>query len=354
MKKTFSLLLFSSLVISANAQFNAEKTPLVTKSLTADNIKSILSETAGGNISVTGVNASEAKIEVYAVPNNYRKNALSESEIRERMKNDYDLTVETSNNKLTAIAKAKDRKMDWRKALSFSFKIFVPGNVSTDLSTSGGNIDLENLTGDQKFSTSGGNLHIGRVDGKIDGTTSGGNIDLENSKSNDADLTTSGGNIQARNSDGKLRLTTSGGSLELEYLKGEIKATTSGGNVSGKNVDGELIASTSGGNVHLTDLLCSVDASTSGGNISVSIKQLGKYVRIGNSGGNVDLVLPKDKGLDLDLSASKIKTDNLTGFNGKMNVNDKDDNDEIVGKLNGGGVPVRVRAGSGKISLALR
>ena len=67
MKKTSSLFLFASLAISVNAQFNAEKTPLITKSLTTDNIKSILSETSGGSISVTGVNASEAKIEVFPV-----------------------------------------------------------------------------------------------------------------------------------------------------------------------------------------------------------------------------------------------------------------------------------------------
>src|SRR5258705_4809898 len=160
MKKTFSLLLIASLVISANAQFNAEKTPLVTKSLSTENIKDILAKTSGGSISVTGVSASEAKIEVYVVPNNYRKNDLSESEIRQRMTSDYKLTLETSNNKLMAIAEPKDRKMDWKKSLNFSFKIFVPKNVSTDLSTSGGSITLKNLAGVLKFETSGGSLNV--------------------------------------------------------------------------------------------------------------------------------------------------------------------------------------------------
>jgi hypothetical protein len=82
MRKVFFYLLLASLAVSVNAQFNAEKTPVVTKSLSADNIKSIVAETSGGNISVTSVNASQAKIEVYVVPNNYKKNALSESEIR--------------------------------------------------------------------------------------------------------------------------------------------------------------------------------------------------------------------------------------------------------------------------------
>lgn len=348
MKKTFILLLLTSLVISANAQFNAEKTPVITKSLSSENVKSILSETSGGNISVTGVNASEAKIEVYAVPNNYRKNNLSESEIKERTESDYKLTVEVSNNKLTATAKPKEKKMDWRKALSFSFKIYVPENVASDLSTSGGNIDLTNLIGEQKFSTSGGNLNIDNVDGKLDGTTSGGNIYLKDSKSNDAKLTTSGGDINAKNCDGKLGLTTSGGSLHLKDLKGDIKATTSGGNIEGSNVSGELITHTSGGNIHLEKLYCSLETSTSGGNIDVSMNEPGKYVRISNSGGNIDLELPKGKGLDLDLSADKIKTDKLENFNGKM------EDDKVEGELNGGGSLVKVNAGSGRIYLKLK
>ena len=348
MKKTFSLLLLASLVISVNAQFNAEKTPLVTKSLTADNIKSILSETSGGSISVTGVNASEAKIEVYVVPNNYRKNDLSESEIRERMANEYKLTIETGNNKLTAIAEPKDKKMDWKKALNFSFRIFVPRNVSTDLSTSGGSISLKNLSGDLKFRTSGGSLNVEDVGGKIDGRTSGGSIHLENSKADEVELATSGGSIDARNSEGKLRLTTSGGSLNLRDLKGDIKATTSGGSIDGRNVYGELVTHTSGGSVRLEDLYCSLETSTSGGNIDVSMKEPGQYVRIDNSGGNIDLELPKGKGLDLNLSADKVKTDHMENFSGKM------EEDKVEGKLNGGGALVKVNAGGGRIYLKLK
>jgi DUF4097 and DUF4098 domain-containing protein YvlB len=238
--------------------------------------------------------------------------------------------------------------MDWKKSLNFSFRIYVPGNVSADLSTSGGNIELTGLTGDQKFSTSGGNLDIDKVTGKLDGTTSGGNIHFENSKSEDADLTTSGGNIDAKNCEGKLRLTTSGGSLHLNDLKGEVKAVTSGGNVDGRNVSGELVAHTSGGNVHLEDMTCSLETSTSGGHIDVSIKEIGKYIRINNSGGNIELELPKGKAVSLDLSADKIKTDQLENFNGKM------EDDKVEGKLNGGGSLVRVDAGSGRITLRLK
>jgi hypothetical protein len=346
MKKYLLFLLLAALQVSVMAQFKSDKEPFMTKSLSNESVKNVEVQTSGGSISVSGVAASEARIEVYVSPNN-NKNDLSKEEIQKRLNDLYDLTISVANNKLTATAKSKERITDWKKSLNISFKVFVQKNVSTDLTTSGGSISLTNLSGNQNFSTSGGSLNVDNVSGKVDGRTSGGSINLENSK-DDIELTTSGGSINAKNCDGKLRLSTSGGSLDLKDLKGDIRATTSGGSVMGKNVEGELIAHTSGGSIHLSDLSCSLETSTSGGNIDVSIKQLGKYVKISNSAGNIDLELPKGKGVDLDLSADKIKTDHLDNFNGKV------DDDEVNGKLNGGGVLVRVNAGSGRIYLGLK
>lgn len=340
MKKIFLLLFIITASLAVTAQ---EKTPYMTKSLSSESVKSTEVQTSGGSISVTGVNsAAETKVEVYISSNNGRDN-ISKEEIEKRLQ-EYDLNVTVSNNKLTAVAKPKHRDFDWKKGLSISFRIYVLKNISTDLTTSGGSISLTNVTGDQQFTTSGGSLHVNNVGGKIDGRTSGGSIKLENSR-DDIELTTSGGSIDASNSEGKIRLTTSGGSLSLKDLKGDIKATTSGGSVNGRNVSGELITHTSGGGIHLSDMSCSLEASNSGGGIDIEMKELGKYVKISNSGGGIDLKLPKNKGVDLDLSGGRIKTDQLGNFDGKI------EDDSVQGKLNGGGVPVRVRSSSGRISL---
>ncbi len=343
MKKYLLFFLIAVLQLSLNAQKSGK--PFMTKSLSNESIKDVEVETSGGSISVSGVAVTEARVEVYITSNNNKE--LTNEEIQQRLNDKYNLDVSVANNKLTAIARQKEKINDWKKALNISFKVFVPKNVSTDLSTSGGSISLNNLSGQLKFSTSGGSLDLDNVSGNVDGRTSGGSIDLRNSK-DDIELSTSGGSIDAKNCEGKLRLSTSGGSLDLKDLKGDIRATTSGGGIHGSDIEGELIAHTSGGSIHFNDLACSLETSTSGGNIAVSMKALGKYIKISNSAGNIDLTLPKDKGLDLDLSASKIKTDQLSNFNGKM------DDDNVNGKLNGGGVPVRVDAGSGKISLSLR
>ena len=343
MKKFFLVILISIVSYAVHAQ---DKTPYMTKSLSSESVKTVEVETSGGSISVTGVNAAaETKVEVFIWSNRGRDD-LSKEEIEKRLQQ-YDLNVSVSNNKVTAIAKPKQRNMDWEKGLSISFKVFVLKNVSTDLSTSGGSISLSNLTGDQKFRTSGGSLHVDNLGGKVDGRTSGGSIDVENSR-DDIELETSGGSIDARNCSGNLRLSTSGGSLKLRDLKGNINASTSGGSVNGRNISGELITETSGGGIDLTELACSLEASTSAGNIDIEIKELGKYVKVSNSGGSIDLQLPKGKGVDLDISGDKIKTDQLANFDGKV------EDDSLRGKLNGGGVPVRVRASSGRINLEFR
>jgi hypothetical protein len=344
MKKYLLFFLLVALQFSAKAQVKSSDKPFMTKSLSNESIKDVEVETSGGSISVSGVAATEARVEVYITSNNNKE--LTKEEIQQRLNEKYNLNVSVANNKVTATARLKEKMTDWKKALNISFKVFVPKNVSTDLSTSGGSISLNNLSGNLKFSTSGGSLDLDNVSGNVDGRTSGGSIDVRNSK-DDIDLSTSGGSIDAKNCEGKLRLSTSGGSLDLKGLKGDIRATTSGGGIHGSDIEGELIAHTSGGSIHFSDLSCSLETSTSGGNIDVSIKELGKYIKISNSAGNVDVTLP-NKGLDLDLSASKIKTGQLSNFSGKV------DEEEVNGKLNGGGVPVRIDAGSGKISLSLR
>ena len=156
MKKFFFVFALACYSLGINAQNNSDKEPFLTKPLQKETIKNVQVTTSGGSISVSGVNSSEARIEVYVQQNNSRLNTLSKEEIQKRLDEDYEMNIDVSNNKLTAIAKQKDRMMDWKRALNISFKVFVPGNVSTDLSTSGGSISLIKLSGNQDFSTSGG------------------------------------------------------------------------------------------------------------------------------------------------------------------------------------------------------
>jgi hypothetical protein len=348
-KKPFmkKYILFLSLIaMSAAVKAQSDKEPYITKSLSNQSIQNVKVQTSGGSISVAGVSPGDAKIEVYVSGNN-GLGTLSKDEIQKRLEENYELKVSVDGNTLNAYAKQKHDNMNWKRSLNISFKVYVPKNVATDLSTSGGSIRLNDLAGTQNFRTSGGSLNVDNVSGKIDGGTSGGSIHVFNSGS-DIDLKTSGGSIEAKNCNGNLDLETSGGSLNLSDLDGTIEASTSGGHIDANNIKGELTANTSGGSIRMTNIAASLETSTSGGNIDVEISSVGKYVKVHNSGGSIDLQLPANKGYDLDLHGNRVKVSPMNNFSG-----DTDEN-SITGKINGGGAQVVARSGSGRVSVSFK
>lgn len=315
------LLLIFILSFSVQAQFNIEKDPYLIHSLKNKSINRVNARTSGGSIFIAGIQTGDVRLEVYVRPSGNTNSRINKEDLRKKLEQDYELTISIVNQVLNVTAKPKN-SLNWKKQLSISYKIFVPQNVSTDLSTSGGSINLSGLKGSQEFVTSGGSLHIDKLNGEINGKTSGGSIHAENST-------------------GMIDLSTSGGSLNLVGLQGTIKALTSGGSINGSNVKGELITATSGGSVNLSDLSCNLDASTSGGNMSIAIKELGKYVKVSSAGGNIKLEIPGQKGLNLKVDAQRLKVGTLTDFKGHH------DERSLDGTLNGGGIPVKVQGNSG-------
>ena len=121
MKKMF---LFFSIICSAIVVMAQDSEPFLTKPLNKELIKLVKAETSGGGITVTAVNASEARVEVYIRPNN-SITGLSKEAIQVRLNENYDLNIGVDGNTLSAIAKPKYHNINWKKALNISFKIFV-------------------------------------------------------------------------------------------------------------------------------------------------------------------------------------------------------------------------------------
>jgi hypothetical protein len=342
MKKIFHVLL--TILVLGSTLHAQDREPYLTQSLSKETVSNVFARTSGGHIQVSGVSAGEARIEVYITSNNGKN--LSKEEISKRLKEDYTMTIGVSAGKLTATAEPKGSFFNGNQSLSVSFTIYVPSNVSTDLNTSGGHITLSNLRGTQEFRTSGGGLKLSKVSGKIRGKTSGGGITAEDCK-DDITLSTSGGGIDVSRCSGTVRLNTSGGHIELEQLDGDIEAETSGGTIRGESIRGKLYAHTSGGQIKMRNLACGLDASTSGGSIDVDIVEVVGAVTMNNSGGNVNLKMPSNKGLDLRLRGENISTIDLKNFSGNH------EDDRIDGKINGGGIAVNVST-SGNLTFALK
>jgi DUF4097 and DUF4098 domain-containing protein YvlB len=321
MKHLVFLLLFAGF-ISAHAQSNA---PYSTKTYSSA-VGNVEVSTSGGYIQVSGDASGSASVEIYIRGNNGKD--LSNEEIAERL-NNYTLETGVTGNTLYARAKSKEGFNSWNKSLSISFKIHVPKNVGTHLTTSGGSITLTGLDGEQKFATSGGSLTVNSVSGNIDGSTSGGSITATDCKGT-VGLATSGGSITARDCDGTLGLATSGGSITVRDCAGTVGLATSGGGI---DLDGSFEK---------------VDAQTSGGSITATFKKIGTSAKLVTSGGGIRLQLPQSQGLSFDVTGARVS------IGAANNIQVDSGTDYAKGSINGGGALVRASTNGGSVKIMFK
>jgi len=154
-----------------------------------------------------------------------------------------------------------------------TYKVTLPENYNVDLDTSGGSIEIENLTGKVDAHTSGGSISVEDVEGDVNIKTSGGSLDLENII-------------------GEINAKTSGGSIKLKIPTKptkDIKVKTSGGSISAylvKDVAVDLSAKTSGGrvtsefDVNGTISKRKIEGTINGGGPELVLKTSGGSVRI--------------------------------------------------------------------------
>jgi len=154
-----------------------------------------------------------------------------------------------------------------------TYNITVPESFNVNIDTSGGSINIEDLTGKINAHTSGGSITLEEITGAVDIETSGGSITL-NDILGAINAHTSGGSIKVKLPNGPISdsdIRTSGGTITAYLAKDialDIIAKTNGGRVSSEfNVNGisskqsikgsingggaKMILKTSGGNVHI-------------------------------------------------------------------------------------------------------
>jgi hypothetical protein len=307
-KLLFALIVLAALISTTLLAIAQEgKAPYQVKEFTVKQPANLITETSGGNITVTGGGGKVVKVSMYVRPaNGSQKDQQPSAEALDN----YRFDIRQEGNTVYAVAERKSKTWDKKTALQVSFEIEVPRQTTTKLRTSGGGITLAHLNGSQQVHTSGGGLHFTDIQGTVDAHTSGGNIQLQQYKGN-LNAATSGGNIQLSEARGKLTIKTSGGNIRLQQVSGDI------------------------------------EAQTSGGNIQAQVQELGKYLTLETSGGSVEATIPGGKGLDLDLSGNRVKT-SVQNFSGEAK------NDKVKGRMNGGGILVKMSTSGGQTELNFR
>ncbi|MCE7053106.1 DUF4097 domain-containing protein [Algoriphagus sp. AGSA1] len=295
-----ALAVFSSDLFAA-AAFRAD--PYLTKEFTLTGAGNLKVETSGASVAVTGASGNQVIVAMY-VKLNGKQVELEDAEVERELDN-YNLDISQSGNTVSVIV--KKRNNSGRSKLNLSFKIQVPTEMSSKFQSSGGSIAIDGLHGSQEVHTSGGS-------------------------------------IQVVNSRGEVKTRSSGGSFRVENFEGNIDVQTSGGSIKVNQLLGDLNVNTSGGSVNLSEINGSISASTSGGSIRAQLSNVEKQLTMKSSGGSITAVVPDGLGLDLDLSGGRVNS-KLSNFSGEVKK------DRILGKINGGGVPVTMQSSGGSINL---
>lgn len=277
------------------------------------------------------------------VTGNNTKQPLSLTEISRRMEN-YTLDIRQQGSQIVCLAKRNGNGAIGGENLNFVFEVKTPFQINTQLKTSGGAIVVQDLEGKMDIQSSGGSLNLRGIKGQMRGSTSGGAIYAEGLR-DQIELTTSGGSIQAKSIMGQAKLQTSGGSISLHDIQGELVGITSGGSIRARETDGQLELKTAGGAIVLDDIRGSVKAQTSAGSITADLVQIKGPIQLATSAGGVTVTLPKQTGLDLEVSGMRIHADFQGSFEGKKG------NNHLIGKVRGGGQPVKISTSAGSIRL---
>ncbi|WP_343853386.1 hypothetical protein [Algoriphagus jejuensis] len=297
-----TLLVLISLQLTAIAsEFRAD--PYLMKKFTLSGAGNLNVETSGSSVAVTGASGNEVVVEMY-VKLNGREIDSEDAEVEDELDN-YNLDISQSGNTISLIVKRKNNSV--RSKMNLSFKIKVPKEMSSKIKSSGGSIAIEGLKGKQ-------------------------------------DIATSGGSIQVLNSNGAVNTHSSGGSFRLENFEGNVEVQSSGGSIKINHLIGDVLVGSSGGSVTLEDISGSINANTSGGSIKAQLSHLEKSLSMKSSGGSITAVVPKGLGLNLDLSGGRVNS-SLSNFDGEIKK------DRILGKINGGGIPVTMQSSGGSINL---
>jgi DUF4097 and DUF4098 domain-containing protein YvlB len=150
--------------------------------------------------------------------------------------------------------------------------------------------------------------------------------------------------------EGNVNLHTGDGRIEVAGLKGAMDLNTGDGSETLDHVDGTLHATTGDGQVVATGRFDALAIKTGDGRVDVRASAgstLGSEWRLETGDGSVSLEIPPDLSANVDLHTSDghIDLDMPVTTEGNIRQN------EIHGKLNGGGSLLTIRTGDGSIHL---
>lgn len=188
--------------------------------------------------------------------------------------------------------------------------VAVPSAYRLELRTAGGSITVRNIGAAVRATSSGGDADVQDVTGALD-------------------VQTAGGDINARNVQGTIHLNSSGGDLTISHSSGPLTLHTAGGDIIIRNANGPVRASSAGGDIHAEVAAAHrIRLSTAGGDITLRLPQdVHAAVTAKAVGGSVDCDFP-------------------------LSTTQKSAGDELKGTIGGGGPHISLHSAGGDIHIA--
>jgi DUF4097 and DUF4098 domain-containing protein YvlB len=148
----------------------------------------------------------------------------------------------------------------------------------------------------------------------------------------------------------KVALRTGDGNISVNHLRGDMDFYSGDGRLEIEDVEGSIRAHTGDGSIRVAGRLNGVDLTTGDGRVSLKAQAGSRVTQawdVRTSDGSVNLEIPADLAADVDLHTG----DGRITVNLPLSVEGKFGNQDVHGKLNGGGNRLNVHTGDGSITV---
>lgn len=245
------------------------------------------------------------------------------------------------------------------------FRNAAQNHPNAKLSTEGGHIQVQDVTGNLDAFTAGGHIVAGNISGDAVLRSGGGHI-RAGQIGGRAQLETDGGNITLKQAGSFVSVRTGGGQIDFGEVRGSVRAQTGGGGIRIITVSGPMEVESNGGSICLTRVAGAVQAATAGGTIQAWINpdagssggkvSLPGASQLSSGAGDINVFLPRNLAVNIDAlvesgGLGRIDADPALFLNIQPMGNHGGSSVRATGSLNGGGEVLKLRTTVGKIRL---
>ena len=244
-------------------------------------------------------------------------------------------------------------------------QIYLPRKAAAEISTTHGNVDVHDRTGDLRISNSHGNVELGGVQGNTTVNMRSGALRADNLQGN---LSLDGrlGDVTVENVQGSVRLTGDYfGTTRLAKITNSVHFLSSRTDLEMAKLDGDLVldsgdlrvtslagptrVNTRSKDIRLSDFTGSVHIEDNNSDIELTPGKLPLgNIQVSNRRGRIHLVLPANSAFQLEAHATR---GDISSDFSSVNIQNRDHDAQATGTVGSGGPQIQLSTDRGDIEI---